>query len=70
MVSFEQIKSMVNDSKKIGLSYHISPDGDAIGSLLGLYCSLKSLGKEVEIFSKDNLQNNVSLKFLPQIEKF
>lgn len=69
MVSFEQIKSMVNDSKKIGLSYHISPDGDAIGSLLGLYCSLKSLGKEVEIFSKDNLQNNVSLKFLPQIEK-
>lgn len=69
MVSFEKIKSMINDSKKIGLSYHISPDGDAIGSLLGLYCSLKSLNKEVEIFSKDNLQNNVSLKFLPHITK-
>lgn len=67
MVSFEEIKSIINKSNKIGLSYHVSPDGDAIGSLLALNYALKSLNKEVTIFSKDNLQNNISLKFLPSI---
>lgn len=67
MISFEKIKDLINNSKNIGLTYHVSPDGDAIGSLLALKCALEKLNKNVEVFSKDNLQKNISLKFLPKI---
>ncbi len=43
----EQIKL----SKKIAIVPHFNPDGDAIGSAIGLYVVLKNLGKEVEIIS-------------------
>lgn len=34
---------------------HINPDGDSLGSSLGLACGLQSLGKEVGIISNDNI---------------
>jgi len=34
---------------------HIIPDGDCIGSLLGLYLTLKELGKKVNILLQDNV---------------
>lgn len=68
-MTFEKIKELINDSEKIGLTYHVSPDGDAIGSLLALKFALQKLNKDVVIFSKDNLKNNSSLSFLPEIHK-
>lgn len=38
-------------SKKIVIVPHYNPDGDAIGSALGLYIVLKNAGKNVEIIS-------------------
>lgn len=68
-MTFEKIKDLINCSRRIGLTYHVSPDGDAIGSLLALKFALQKLNKEVVVFSKDNLKNNTSLSFLPEIHK-
>ena len=45
------------------LSTHINPDGDAIGSELGLYLFLRKLGKSVKIFNTDTVP--VNYRFLP-----
>lgn len=42
---------------------HINPDGDAIGSLLGMYLALKEMGKEVRALSADPLPDTYD--FLP-----
>ena len=43
-----QIKELLHRSKKIGLTSHIRPDGDAIGAVLGLGLALTDAGKRVE----------------------
>ncbi|WP_195987776.1 bifunctional oligoribonuclease/PAP phosphatase NrnA [Clostridium sp. D53t1_180928_C8] len=57
-----QIAKFILEGKKIGITYHVSPDGDAVGSVLALFNALKSLNKDCYILSKDTLSDN--LKFL------
>jgi phosphoesterase RecJ-like protein len=57
-----QIRDMFKNAQKILIVSHIRPDGDAIGSLLGLGLSLEELGKEVQMVIKDHLSKN--FKFL------
>ncbi|MDP2721800.1 MAG: DHH family phosphoesterase, partial [Bacteroidales bacterium] len=45
----EELKSLFDTHKKIVLSSHTNPDGDAIGSLLAMYFYLKNKGHEVEM---------------------
>lgn len=45
----QKARKLVNRSERIVITTHISPDGDAIGSSLGLYHFLKGLGKEVTV---------------------
>lgn len=45
------LEQKIVDSKKIVVVPHYNPDGDAIGSALGLYIVLKNAGKNVEIIS-------------------
>ena len=40
-------------SNNIVLLCHINPDGDAIGSTLAMYESLKKLGKDVDVLIED-----------------
>lgn len=54
-MSLADIKKVILDSKKIGITYHASPDGDAVGSALALYQGLLKLGKDAYIISKDIL---------------
>lgn len=49
MNSIDQLKVKLQGSKKIVITTHVSPDGDAIGSSLGLYHYLKKLGREVVV---------------------
>ncbi len=42
-----QASRLIDDAENIVLTVHISPDGDALGSMLGLYHQLVSLGKKV-----------------------
>ncbi|GAB6170127.1 bifunctional oligoribonuclease/PAP phosphatase NrnA [Clostridium carnis] len=62
-MSLKDISRIILNSKKIGITYHVSPDGDAVGSALALLNGLRSLNKDAYLISKDTLSDN--LKFLP-----
>jgi phosphoesterase RecJ-like protein len=47
----KRFEEQINHSNKIVIVPHFNPDGDAIGSALGLYVALKNLGKNVEVIS-------------------
>ena len=44
-----QTKKQIEKAQKIVIVTHISPDGDALGSSLGLYHYLRSLGKDAKV---------------------
>ncbi|EFI42274.1 MULTISPECIES: bifunctional oligoribonuclease/PAP phosphatase NrnA [Peptoniphilus] len=58
-----KFKELINSSSKIYLASHINPDGDNIGSILGMYGILKKLGKEVYLIEDDIVPD--TFKFLP-----
>ena len=46
-----QLKELISNPKKIVITTHRSPDGDAMGSSLGLYHLLKQLGHTVSVIT-------------------
>lgn len=56
------IKNRLVDAKKVVIASHVRPDGDAIGSLLGLGLALQDAGKTVEMILVDGAPS--SFKFL------
>lgn len=69
MSSFKEIKEEIVKSKRIGLSFHTSPDGDAIGSTLSLLSALRHLGKDAYIISRDVIPDNFSfLSFANEVD--
>lgn len=56
------IKKRLADAKKVVIASHVRPDGDAIGSLLGLGLALIEAGKTVEMILVDGAPS--SFKFL------
>lgn len=52
------IKQRIDRAQHIGVTAHIRPDGDAIGSVLGLGLSLMAAGKQVEMVLKDGVSNS------------
>ena len=65
--SFAQIGDVLRRHQSFVLLSHVRPDGDAIGSLLGLGFSLIAAGKNVRMFNEDGLPE--SLAFLPGSER-
>lgn len=59
----EQFKELIDSSSHIVLTCHVRPDGDAVGSTLGLMHLLAGLGKDVHVVLPD--QAPKSLAFLP-----
>jgi phosphoesterase RecJ-like protein len=59
-MNFKAVKEEILKSKRIGLSFHTSPDGDAIGSILSLLNTLRYLGKDSYIISRDVISDNFS----------
>jgi len=49
------IKERLHNSKSIVIASHVRPDGDAIGSLLGLGLALKDAGKSVQMVLVDGV---------------
>ena len=49
------IKERLHTSKSIVIASHVRPDGDAIGSLLGLGLALKNAGKSVQMVLVDGV---------------
>ena len=60
---YEVLFTLFDRYHNFALSTHINPDGDAIGSELGLYLFLRKLGKSVKIFNTDTVPTNY--RFLP-----
>ena len=56
------IKKRIADANKVVIASHVRPDGDAIGSLLGLGLALIDAGKTVEMILVDGAPS--SFKFL------
>ncbi len=66
---FKEIIEEIQKAKRIGLSFHVSPDGDAIGSTLALLNTLRCLGKDSYIISRDVISDNLSfLSFAEEID--
>ena len=63
MQNYGALFNLFNRYHDFALSTHINPDGDAIGSELGLYLFLTRLGKSVKMFNTDAVPGNY--KFLP-----
>ena len=58
----DRILSVIKDSHTIAVCSHIRPDGDCIGSSLGLTLALLDLGKEVTCWNQDSIPSK--LQFL------
>ena len=62
-----QLSHLISTSQNIVITCHHNPDGDAIGSSLGLAAYLWSLGKEVNVIVPDQYPD--FLQWLPNTEK-
>lgn len=63
----EQILDQLTKSKQILLASHINPDGDAIGSMLGLGLALETIKKKVHLFNQSAMP--AVYQFLPSIHR-
>ena len=63
----ENVKLLLKKQLKISIIPHKSPDGDAIGSCLGLYLYLKQLHQDVTVVSPNDFPDY--LKWLPSADE-
>lgn len=59
----QKVRNLLAFSEKIVITCHLSPDGDAIGSSLGLMHTLNAIGKRATVVTPDMVPK--SLQFLP-----
>ncbi len=63
----KKLAALLAESERIVLTCHVRPDGDAVGSTLGLWHLLKKLGKAPTVIVPDQIPR--SLSFLPGIRE-
>ena len=56
--SLQQARRCLDDSGRLMVLSHIRPDGDAIGSLIGMGLALMAIGKDVDMISPDGVPGN------------
>ena len=66
-LTFETLKSLLNTPKRVAIIPHINPDGDAIGSSLGLSNYLVQKKHNVKVISPNNYPD--FLKWIPGTDK-
>jgi len=59
-MNIDDILDIIFKSSRIAITFHVSPDGDSIGSALALSRGLKKLGKDVYIISNENASDTFS----------
>ncbi len=50
-----EMRQKIRDARRVLVVSHIRPDGDAVGSLIGLGLSLEAVGKEVQMVLSDGV---------------
>lgn len=63
-IELDSIIEIIHRANKIGIFTHVSPDGDAIGSSMGLYLGLKQLKKQVDVIADEYSR---CFQFLPYL---
>lgn len=48
-----QVVELIEEKRKFAITSHLRPDGDSLGSSLGLYWLLRALDKNVEVIMRD-----------------
>lgn len=66
-ITMDAAAQMLRDAQTVVLTSHIRPDGDAIGSTLGLMHVLRAQGKEVRVLIDDEIPRNFSI--LPGVDQ-
>jgi phosphoesterase RecJ-like protein len=61
--TWQEVGQLLRDSRRILVCSHIRPDGDAIGSMLGLGLALQTAGKDIQMVLSDGIP--VSFRHLP-----
>lgn len=64
-----EILELIKESNKIAILTHEHPDGDAIGSLLGVYYVLKSMGKDATCIVPEYPETFMFLDKIDEIKK-
>ena len=54
-----QVNKLIDEADHIVIVCHVSPDGDAVGSTLGLYHFLSAIDKEATVIVPDALPDNL-----------
>jgi len=62
-----QVVELIESKQKFGITTHIKPDGDGVGSSLGLYWLLESLGKSAEVIVRGDVP--IAYQNLPGADK-
>ena len=65
-ITLDEAAKLLKDAQTIILTSHIRPDGDAVGSTLGLMHYLRSLGKDVRVLIDDEIPRIFNV--LPGVE--
>lgn len=68
MTTNEQIHDKIKSASRIAVATHIRPDGDAIGSALGLGLALQALGKEVQFVFPDSIP--ARFQYIPGADQY
>ena len=63
MNNLKEVAKRIKKAKSIAIFTHVSPDFDALGSVYSLYYSLKNMGKNVEVFTREKLNSHQKLLF-------
>ena len=53
LVMLSQVVELIEEKRKFAITSHFRPDGDSLGSSLGLYWLLRALDKDVEVIMRD-----------------
>jgi bifunctional oligoribonuclease and PAP phosphatase NrnA len=53
----EEIRQAIQHADRIGITAHIRPDGDAVGSVIALGLALQTSGKQVQMVLRDGVSN-------------
>ena len=53
-----RVVSALQSARRVLLTMHRGPDGDALGSALALACALREMGREVTVYNPDELPYN------------
>ena len=66
MTTIDNIKKEINKANNIVILTHENPDGDAVGSALAMYLTLKKMNKEVDVVIPEFPR---TFEFLPSADK-